>query len=444
MKKEHFKNVTLILLIIVNFMLSQRIFADKKLWLFGYNFFSNIGNTLKDEDLFTTLNLNLPEKIFVNTGYQSSRFCYLRSQDNFDKVYSKIESAITQAFSATEKNISQVSEDMWYSVLTGKSIYLVFGGEYSSQLYASLIGVNGTGLDIPAFSHIAISEEGNFYIKDNKNSIYLRVNSVSEEIRTIIEQITTDNADVESVINYSYELNFDKAFSDQKTFISPLVAVYSSPINSSTLISENPLIKGEDINYNAIERILSAFSINPNTVRRYTEADATLVFVENNGILRISTDGILSFTANDTGLKLPDGKTNIASLSRFIDTINSAYSGKNEMTVSSGANTESTDYKFDYIVQGLPVKFKDKNAVSAKISNGYLKEYIHILRRYTPTNNVITTPTFIESLDQTILSYQDSMKEIHIMKMYPAYNDNMTTGEIVQDWYIEINDVIAQ
>ncbi|MBE7015468.1 MAG: hypothetical protein E7417_01430 [Ruminococcaceae bacterium] len=444
MKKEHFKNVILITLIITNFMLSQRIFADKKLWLFGYNFFSNIGYTQKNDDLYTTLNLDVPEKIFVNTGYQSSRFCYLRAHDNFEKIYSGIESAILKAFSSPEKNIAPVSEDMWYSVLTGKSFYIVFGGEYSSQLYANLLGVTNTGLNIPAFSHIAISEEGNFYIKDNKNNTYFRVNSVSNEIKTMIEQITTENENVESVINYSYELNFDKAFSDQKTFIAPLVAVYPSPLNSSTLWSENPLIKGEEINYSLIEKILSAFSINPNTVRRYTEADGTLVFVENNGILRISTDGTLNFTANDTGIKLPSGKSALVSLSQFIDTINSAYSGRNEMTITSSANTESTDYSFDYIIQGLPVKFKDKNAVNAKVSGGYLKEYTHILRKYTPTNNYIITPTFIESLDQTILSYQDSMKEIHIMKMYPAYNDSMIPGEIIQDWHIEINDIIAQ
>ena len=444
MKKEHFKNVTLVFLIIANFMLSQRIFSDKKLWLFGYNFFSNIGNTLKDDELFTTLNLNVPEKIFVNTGYQSSRFCYLRSKDNFDKIYSEIEPAVTKAFTASEKSITQVSEDMWYSVLTGKSVYLVFGGEYSSQLYAGLIGINDTGLNIPAFSHIAISEEGNFYIKDNKNNVYLRVNSVSDNIKALIEQITLENGNAESVINYSYELNFDKAFSDQKTYISPLVAVYSSPINSNSLISENPLTKGEDINHSAIERILSAFSINPNTVRRYTEADGTLVFVENNGILRISINGIISFTANDTGIKLPDGKTALTSLSHFIDTINSAYSGKNEMTISSSTGTDSTDYIFDYIVDGLPVKFDENNAVVAKISNGYLKEYTHILRKYTVVNSSAAAPTFIESLDRTILSYQDSMKEIHIIKMYPAYNDRLTPGEITQDWYIEINDVVAQ
>ena len=444
MKKEHFKNLVLVALIITNFMLSQRIFANKKLWLFGYNFFANMGNNLKNDDLSTTLHLAVPEKIYVNTGYQSSRFNFLRTQDSFEEIYSYVEPIIQSAFSAPIKNISEVSEDAWHSVLSGKSIYLVYGCDYSSSIYSELIGIKQTNLSVSSFSHLAINEDGSIFIKDNKNNSYHRITTTSTNIKTVIEQIMTENDSVESIINYSYELNFDKEFGDQKTFISPLVAVYSSPVESNTVISENPIIRSNEANTPVIERILSAFSINPNTVRRYTEADGTLVFVENNGVLRISQDGVLNFTANDTGIELSGENTSLVSLARFVDSINAACNSKNEMTVTSSVTQDSQDYTFDYLVQGFPVKFEERNAVSAKVSGGYLKEYTHILRKYINTQTPIIAPSFIEALDNTILSYQDSMKEIHIMKMYPAYNDNLISTEIGQDWYIEINDVIAQ
>lgn len=444
MKKEHFKNIVLVALIITNFMLSQRIFANKKLWLFGYNFFVNMGNSLKNDDYITTLHITYPEKIFVNTGYQSSRFVYTRGSGEFSKIYEKIEPIILSAFSLGTKTPLEISKDEWFSVLSGKSLYLSFGCEYSSQIYSQLLGVSQNNITLDTFSHMVISESGDLYIKDNKNEKYYRVMTTDSSVKTIIEQVMTNNPDTESVINYSYELNFDKDFGDQKTFISPMVPVYATPFLSKVVASENPLMRGDEVNSNVINKILSVFSINPNTVRRYTEADGTSVYVENNGILRISRDGIISFTANDTGIELEDSGHKLIPLARFIDSINSASGSRKDMTLTSSVTSDTTSYTFDYIINGLPVKHDNTSAVIAKIENGYLKEYTHILRSYSFTGQESPAPMFIESLDETILSYQDSMNQIQIKKMYPAYHDNLSAGDIYEDWHIEINDVIAE
>jgi len=161
MKKEHFKNLVLIVLIITNFMLSQGIFANKKLWLFGYNFFANMGNNQEKDDFSTALHITVPEKIYVNTGYQSSRFCFSRGSAQFNTIYEKAEKLISSAFSASVKNITEISQEAWYSVLSGKSMYLSFSGEYSPQIYAELIGISQTNLSFDTFSHIAINEDGN-------------------------------------------------------------------------------------------------------------------------------------------------------------------------------------------------------------------------------------------------------------------------------------------
>lgn len=442
MKKEHFKNLVLIILIISNFMLSQRIFANKKLWLFGYNFFSNTGTTMKNDDYITAIHITVPEKIFVNTGYQSSRFTFSRGSSQFNKIYQKAQDIIYSAFSAPLKNVSETSKESWYSVLSGKSLYLSFGCEFTPQLYAELLGIHQTNISVNGFSHISINADGNLYIMDNKNDIYYKVLITDSSVKSLIEQIMLDYSDTESIINYSYELNFDKDFGDQKTFISPMVPVYSSPIFMPTVFGENPIIKNDGINNNVIEKILSTFSINPNTVRRYTEADGTLVFVENNGVLKISTNGIIHFIANDTGIELSGGNHPIVSLSRFIDSINVACGSQKDLVLTSNTNSES--FTFDYLVSDYAVKFNEANAVSATVANGYLKEYTHILRRYSPVLSSTSTQSFIEALDDTIVYYQDSMKEIRITQMFPAYEDSMNIGELKKSWHININNIIAE
>ena len=44
MTKGRVKNILLVFLMVMNFVLGSRILIEKKLWPVGYNFFSNIGN----------------------------------------------------------------------------------------------------------------------------------------------------------------------------------------------------------------------------------------------------------------------------------------------------------------------------------------------------------------------------------------------------------------
>ena len=306
------------------------------------------------------------------------------------------------------------------------------------------MGLSQTNLSFASFSHLAISEDGNVYIHDAGAGTYYRIHITDNTVKTLIEGIMERYQDTQSIINYSFELNFDKDFGDQKTFISPMVPVYSSPVSNNVIVADNPLIRGDELSSNIINRILSVFSINPNTVRRYTEADGSHVFVENNGVLKISTNGIITFTANDTGLALSGSDNSLVSLSNFIDSILSASGSQRELTLTSLASSGETSFTFDYLVAGTPVKFGDASAVSAKIKDGYLTEYTHILREYAPASYQSEVKSYIEALDDTIVYYQDSMKEIHITKMYPAYIDDMQKGELVKDWFIDINGIVAE
>lgn len=443
MKKERIKSFALALLIISNIILSGKILVNKKLWLFSYNFFSIKSSKKNQFSLAKTL--ALPNKIVINTGYQSSRFNYMRSTDGFDYINEAADDVLKKAFSS--KGCAAVSADEWYSVLSAKSLYLSYPCRYSSQTFSEFLGISSTDLNFTAFSDIAISENGTVYICDKSG--YYRIPAVSADISPIIRNVAAEHADEESVINYSFDLNFDKDFGDQKTFLSPMILIYSEPIEAKNMICSNPIYKSDgELNNKVIEGILSSFSINPNTVFRYTEADGSLVFVENNGILRISADGVLSFKANGTGVRLGGTKDNSSDASRtaaFIDNVNSNAGLENGMCLTSDILSDSTDsFSFDYMADGFRIKYSDKSAVRVKAGGGYITEYTQILRRYTPSVHTEFSPAYIETLDSVISKYRQSMNEIHITNMYPAYIDNENSEEIGLNWYVDIYDVVAE
>lgn len=449
MNKERIKSVILALLVIVNLMLAEKILVNKKLWPSGYNFF-NMRNTVKKNDYSVTGHLAVPEKIIINTGYQSSRFEYLRNSKDFAGIFSSASDVLKKAFQSPLKAVTTVTSDSWYSALTAKSIYLSYPCRYSAPIFASLSGLSSTELNLESFQDIVISENGNVYISDKNGTVFYKIDVFADSISPIIKAVADEHSDEESVINYSFDLNFDKNLGEQKTILSPMIPVYSGPVLAEAILSFNPAIKDGEFNHKIISNILTAFSINPNTLRRHTEADGSMVFVENNGILKISPDGVLTFTATGTGINLSgtvtyDTGSNLSKIAEFIDNVNAAIGTDIDMCVTSPlVSNDESNFTFDYIANGLPVKFSDKSAVTATVKDGYIKEYTQILRRYIGLGIIQETPLYIESLDAIIAQYQTSMNEISITKMLPAYLDDLTIGQKSPDWFIGIDNVVAQ
>jgi len=107
-------------------------------------------------------------------------------------------------------------------------------------------------------------------------------------------------------------------------------------------------------------------------------------------------------------------------------------------------NSTTYSYTFDYAMGGIPVKYNNTNAVKVTTDNGYITQYTHILRRYTGCGYKEMSPEYFEALDNIIAKYQDSMNQIDIKRMFPAYIDNLEDGNKTPDWYIEIDNVIAE
>ncbi len=443
MKKERFKSFILILLICANFVFSAKILVDKKLWLSGYNFFVSSKTPAKGANSVSS-SLFKPIKIVVNTGYQSSRYNYTRASDYFSTIENEANSLLKKAF--LEKNSTNITEEEWFSALGAKSVYLSYPTAFSSSVFSDFLGISSSDFNFTGFSDIVISESGTVYINDLSG--FYKIYNSSAEISPIIQKVSSENDDTKPVINYSYDLNFDKGFADQKTFLSPLILIYSDSISAPSVTSTNPVMKSADVyNDKAVSGILSAFSINPKTVNRYTEADGSLVFVENNGILKISLNGMLTYTATGNGISISsagDLFSESSHLASFIDSLNLNAGIVSDMYITSPMSLEETDtFSFDYLVGGFPVKY-DVPAISAVVRDGHLVSYSQLLRAYSPVGFTTESPIFIEALDEVTEKYRTSLNEMHITNMYPAYIDNKEICEKNIDWFVDIDDVVAE
>lgn len=474
MKKERIKNIALLSLIILNVLLCSRILIDKKLWPHGYNFFVDRENSFMGQvidNIFqgqknlseSKVQLISPQRIMLNTGYQSTRLSLDSSDEKYYEINDMVQNILKQAMSEPSKSVTSVSKEDWYTVLTGKSIYLSYTTEFDSKLFAKFLSSKDSEITnmITSVSNVVISSAaGNtlVYIQNGHEDVYYKISlsNASTEIDSVINYFQTQmdkkGDSGLNIINYAFDLSFDTLFGGQKTILNPMIPIYSNPQSFATINAENPILRLDNtLNHSVIDKILKCFNINANTVRRYTEADGTMVFVENNATLKMSLSGVLEYTAKDgaNGLKLSDSSNaydNITNVANFIDNINQIATTERKLCVSSSLlNQEikptTLQITFDYVVNGMPVILstpKTNHAVTVIAENGYLKKYVQKLRSYHMTNEYVEIPEYINALDSAIAAKTSDTSEI--ADMYTAYFDDGQVGSKTANWKVDVKE----
>lgn len=466
MNKEHIKSVVLAVLVISNLFLGSKILMTEKLWPDGYNFFVSARKSsiyLSISKLFKGSSVNneskshisAPDGVIINTGYQTTRFSLKISDDMYNNVYSVCSSLLTEALSVPSKSWSYTNSEEWYSSLSGKSVYMSYSSKFDSALFARFSGCKDS--EIPMLLSdvdgvvISAGAKPSVYLKGGDTYIKCSIETSVTKLEDIIDyfQQNFDDTDANSsIINYSFELLFDKPSENQHAILESMIPIYSNPIEYYPVNAENPIQKNDGtVNINTVNRILSSFEINPGTVRRYTEAGGTMVFVENNGTLKIHTNGLIEYTANigARGIRLTDSGSaynTICAAADFMDNINDAASADKTMIIRSdlsGNNPDNLNMTFDYAVDGLYVNISSPDiahAVEITAENGYLKSYRHLLREYDKQQQPEQIPLYIEALDKII---SENPNEIHtyIKKMYISYSDDNQNGIKYADWQFE-------
>ncbi|MCX7715284.1 MAG: hypothetical protein N2171_06125 [Clostridia bacterium] len=473
MKKERIKSIVLVLLVFSNFALGGRIWINEKLWPDGYNFFANIQNSYivkAVSDIFdfngsayvSKTHIIAPDKIIVNTGYQTTRFALNANHEMFKNANDVASEILSDAMSSTSKMISPITEEQWYSVLSGKSMYLVYNIEYDTSLFSQFLGIKGA--EISSFtdriSDIVISADNAIspvvYIRNSKTGSYFKISTSASKnkLESVLDYFQQSfDEENSAVINYSFDLLFDKAFGNQKVILNSMIPIFNNPQKFEVIESANPMLKADNtFNSSTIDKLLNIFDINPTTMSRYTEANGTIVFVENDAILKLSPEGVLEYNSKLTqsGVKLANissAYNTICLAADFMDEISAAVASNKNLYISSDLTddfikNETMNICFDYRANGIPVSLNTENlghAVNMQIENGYLKNYVQIFRTYSNTGSQAETPLYIEALDKAIQKYSKDGEQLVIEKLYTAYRDDGSIGLKNADWEASVS-----
>lgn len=469
--KEKFKSIVLVVLVILNFILGSQVLSTEKLWSGdGYNFFvSKINNPITE--FFKNIKFNIqgklpsetrldaPELIILNTGDQTSRLAITSVDSAFSPILEIADSFLRSAFSNSQQYTTVTTAD-FYSALTSKSIYLSYPTDYDAGLFSHLLG--GTRADFSGIfsqlKNIVITADGYVYIEDSASEVVYCCysNLDTSPLNDIIGSKTTTTDIKKPVINYAFDLGFDKSFATQKTVLSPMIPIYSDSFEVET-VSVTRMLSSIDGTYNesVVSRILPLFNMNQNSFRRYTEVDGTIVFVENTATLKISPDGSFEYIAKDNGLLLSNSSVFstyevIAAVADFVDTINHTVSQDTTMQLSSkltSAELSGTGFNvtLDYLANGRRVILNPnapEPAVSATVTNNRLTHYKQHIRSFSATGDYMYVENYIHALDEAITKFQNQITDIEINGLDVVYEDNFTDKVLTPRWNVTLKEII--
>lgn len=449
--KERVKSIILVLLVISNCILGTVVLSNGKLWSgSGYNFFNeanfiSILNSIFHKKQTQKTHLESPESIIVNTGYQTSRVEIKRNSENFEDVYQSLKPYLLKAFSS-QSHFSESSNDELYSSLSSRSVYLLYPVHYNTDLFSYLLGGTKPELQALKIKDIIISPDSTVYVVDDdtKKVYKTHIDKSSSDLNNLIESYKDVQSD--NIINYAFDLGFDDTQNGQKAVISPITPVYSDTFTLPVIYSENPL--SAEYDDSVIDNILKAFGMKSgNSLRHYMQADSTSVYVENNAVLKISPNGLLTYTSND-GYPLSKNtysneNNSIAFLSGFIDNVNSASGCNSSVCFASDIATYTKTIRLDYVIDGNRVivnSGEQKNAISVRIENGKILSYSQILRNYYASDETVNVSDYITALDNILSRNENELDDIEINKLAIVYPDDSSIDAKTPIWSIALND----
>lgn len=463
--KETIKSIVLVVLVITNLILGSQVLSTQKLWSDdGYNFFVNMENSplssffgklfsfgKKSESL---THFETPEQIIVNTGYQTSRRALNSEDEDFKNALTIANEFLISTF-AKQQPFTPVTQEEFFSALSARSVFLRYPTDYDASLFSYLLGagIPDSSLGFSQLRNVVVTPDSYVYVEDSSDkSVYRFYAGVSAQpLVELIERIS--DAENESVINYAYDLGFDKAFSTQKTVLSPTVPIYSDSFDVETVVCDNILLTNQGMpSEQIISQILPQFNMNPNSLRRYTEVDGTVVYVENNAILKVTTDGYIHYQAKDDGILIsnlasPTAYDSVAMVAGFVDKVNSAANLDSSMQLSSKLTSQelSADtltVTLDYVAGGIPVKLSGENAVAVSIKNGRIVSYKHKLCSFDRSGRYVYVNNYIDALDAEIAKVENQINGIEIDKMDICYYSHGSEGELLPDWFVEVKEIV--
>ena len=431
-RKETFKNISLVVLILIGIGLFSNMWFSEKLWSNGYDFFAffDIFSDKNEESgsAFAISDIVAPRRFVISGGDKRSIVT------NSDPEYSRCEGETSALFAGSGSDFSVASYDEWKSGLKSKSILVDFGIPISSAL---LVKSGITAPDDGLFTKILIVPDDS----NQKHCIIYFENSSSGQIskcitenRPTVSALISNLTETSGAINipYAFELGFDSVKFGKNEEINQNILLDST---ISLGLSEGQIPSVEIKNAISTQnsgKILKNFFDTGVSVRRYVEKDGSSVFVNRKSTLKISPGGYIEYTAEGEGKKFAAGDNSVAesvssvmSLVRSISAQCNISGVKFQLHHSPGyTSPDEITASLDYLIGSVPLCVADSNgavvpAVTAKIKDGHLVYFKFYVCNISVLPQQTVLPSMLKAIDN--LYSQAGGEKLDVSDLYISY-----------------------
>ncbi|MBR5504701.1 MAG: hypothetical protein IKV73_00130 [Clostridia bacterium] len=456
MKIERLKSILLVLLVISSIVLTVNKWFNEKLWPEGYNFFSDVKkHFVQDQSATSSFDpveeILKPAKIILNNS--GNHVLYTKSSDEYNDIFAQIKSAL-KLLSQSESALASDDAE-WNENLKRKSCYFSYPVEYDSGYFFYQLSHKYSG-PVTSVCEFILSKDSRvstifyMYVRDASTGVVhkYRLTYESDVLDYFIDNAVSasDGTDY-----YSFELNFDSEAEnsvEEHIVIDPDVLINISQKQILSIGEQNIFIDvaSKPQIYNDI---LHSFGYNTSTIRRYTEPDNSMVFVENYGTLKLHTDGIIDYkslnSAQGVALNGDSVYECINSCITFVNDVTGALGLSDVLyyEISSDikdAKSKSFILNFDYYINDCKIVFSNdvhslNHAITVEVSDGKIISYKQICKDFFTMPYPITYPSAIDAID--MLEAEADSYTGKISDLFMAYTFDMEKALWNPQWFIE-------
>lgn len=250
-----------------------------------------------------------------------------------------------------------------------------------------------------------------------------------ERLRAAISRNTQED----SYLTYAFEINLGQE--DTAVPLAPMTAISLDTV-------ELPVLSASSVTAPLTETVLPLFGYNPNTPKRYTEADDSQVFLDRKSSLRIASDGGVEYHSdNETnGLRLGDSTESYALLKELLNLAEridrAAFTENGAQLYITSDLTDLSVVTMDYVYGGRLVLPEEGHAVVAKLSAGQLIEYRQTLRNYQKTAETSAASDVLSAID-TLLENTPAQSVTTPMDLRLLYRDRRGAETVTAGWEVQ-------
>jgi len=271
-----------------------------------------------------------------------------------------------------------IGEFTWQDRLQGENLFLDYGFALPISALAAWVGVDADW---------AGSETGSAFLLDNNGSGNVRLSYRSGDgrcfqcttaaswasLRTQLEEYRPNGA------AFAFEFQTLASCDPSMLVLEHLPAVFAA---QKTSAGSEPA-----------DVCANLFGINLGGPSRYSEADGTLVYPGDSGVLRLWADGSVTFIASEAYPVISQGTAEQIETARaMLEQIHSAYADEEKLRLSSvDSDAEGTlTLTFSYELNGLMIHMASGPAARVVWKDGSLRELSIRPQRYRAGESAVT------------------------------------------------------